>query len=292
MSPFDSPVRGDTKIVCLLGHPVCHSISPQIHNHAFKKLGLNFVYIPISVPATSVHTASFAFRSFGFAGANVTIPHKQRILNYCDTLSDLSKKTGTVNTLVMRNGTLHGTTTDYEGFKRAISYMNHDFKGSKVVLLGNGGTAKTLATALALDNEIQSLTIAGRNFPKVESLAASIRLKTGFPVIATAFTEQSFNDAMSECSLLVNTTSAGMYPEINETPIPAKFFHKKMDVFDVIYNPSKTRFLAEAEKSGCQIQNGLRMLLFQGLASFKIWTGVQVPDDLFSIEDLQNTVSR
>lgn len=291
MSTFDSPVRGDTKVVCLLGHPVSHSLSPQIHNHAFKRLGLNFVYIPVSVPVNAVHTAAFAIRSFGFAGANVTIPHKQQILNYCDTLSDLSKKTGTVNTLFMRDGLIHGTTTDYEGFKKAISYMNHDFQGSKIVLLGNGGTAKTLATALALDNKIASLTIAGRNISKASVLATSIRLKTGFPVNACAFSDTLFRDAMSECTLLVNTTSAGMHPNTNETPIPATFFHRKMKVFDVIYNPSKTRFLAEAEKSGCQIQNGLRMLLFQGLASSKIWTGVEVPEELFSIEHLQNLVS-
>jgi shikimate dehydrogenase len=291
MNVFDSPVRGDTKIICLLGHPVSHSLSPQIHNHAFKQLGLNFIYIPVSVPVNAVHTAAFAIRSFGFTGANVTIPHKQHILNYCDTLSDLSKKTGTVNTLCMCDGLLHGTTTDYEGFKKAISCMDHDIEGSKIVLLGNGGTAKTLGTALALDKNIASLTIAGRNFLKADSLAASIKLKTGHPVNACAFSDPLFRDAMSECTLLVNTTSAGMYPEIDETPIHAKFFHKKMKVFDVIYNPSKTRFLTEAQKSGCQIQNGLRMLLFQGLASFKIWTGVEVPEDLFSIEYLQKLVS-
>jgi shikimate dehydrogenase len=292
MNIFDSPVRGDTKVVLLIGNPVSHSISPQIHNYAFKQLGLNYVYIPVSVPFDAVHTAIFALRSFGFAGANVTIPHKSRMLNYCDKLSDLSKLTETVNTLYMCNGSLHGTTTVYEGFKKAVSHMDHDFSGSKVVLLGNGGTAKTLATALALDKKIASLTIAGRNFLKVDSLATSIALKTGYPVIGSTFTDPLFKDALSECTLLVNTTSAGMHPDTDTTPVPATCFHKKMNVFDVIYNPSKTRFLAEAEKSGCKIQNGLRMLLFQGLASFKIWTGIDVPEDLFSIDHLQGLVSR
>lgn len=291
MIPFDSPVRGNTKIVCLFGHPVSHSLSPQIHNHAFKQLGLNYIYIPISVPPDAIHTALFSLRSFGFAGANVTIPHKQQVTHYCDTLSDLSKKTGTVNTLVMQNGSLHGTTTDYEGFKRAISSMGHDLNGSRVVLLGNGGTAKTIATALALDKEIKSLTIAGRNISKVDLLASSINKETGFQVTAVAFNDPLFNDIMNSCTLLVNTTSVGMHPDVNATPISSSFFRKGMDVFDVIYNPAKTRFLQEAENAGCRIQNGLRMLLYQGLASFKIWTGVEARDNLFSIDYLQKLIS-
>lgn len=291
MIPFDSPVRGSTKVICLLGQPVIHSLSPQIHNHAFKQLGLNYIYIPLSVPEDKVHTALFTIRSLGIAGANVTIPHKQKVVHYCDSLSDLSIKTGTVNTLFFRNEQLHGTTTDYEGFKKAIAFMEHDLKGSKIVLLGNGGTAKTLATALALDNEISSLTIAGRNIERVESLSQSIRLQTGFPAASVDISDILLKDYMAECTLLVNTTSVGMHPYVNETPIPSAFFHKKMNVFDVIYNPAKTRFLTEAQACGCLVQNGLRMLLYQGLASFKIWTDVEVPVDMYSIEYLQSLVS-
>ncbi len=291
MISFDSPVRGSTKIICLLGQPVHHSLSPQIHNYAFKQLGLNYIYIPLSVPEDAVHTALFAIRSLGIAGANVTIPHKQEVVHYCDSLSELSIKTGTVNTLFFRNKQLHGTTTDYEGFKKAIAFMEHDLKGSKVVLLGNGGTARTLATALALDNEISSLTIAGRNLEKVQCLSQSICNKTGYPINSIEFSDKQLKDFMDECTLLVNTTSVGMHPNVNETPIPSVYFHKDMKVFDVIYNPAATRFLTEAQACGCVVQNGLRMLLYQGLASFKIWTGVDVSEDIYSIEHLQSLLS-
>lgn len=292
MIHFDSPVRGSTKIVCLLGYPVSHSISPQIHNHAFRNLGLNYVYIPLPVAPESFHTAIHALRAFKIAGANVTIPHKQQAVHYCDVISELSARTGTVNTIHLRDGLLYGTTTDYEGFRRAVQTMDFDFKGKNVVMLGNGGTARTLASALAFDNEIATLTIAGRNRTKVDNLTQKIHEDTGFCVSSCDFSAPEFKSAMESCDLLVNTTSVGMYPYLNETPISSTFFHKNMKVFDVIYNPAKTRFLAEAESAGCRVQNGLRMLLYQGLASFRIWTGADVPENLYSIEMLQNLIGK
>lgn len=290
MIEIDSPVRGDTKLLCLLGHPVAHSLSPQIHNHACKHLGLNYVYIPLAVPPNALHTAIYAIRSFGIVGANVTIPYKKEVVHYCDSLSELSQKTGTVNTLHNSDGKLYGTTTDFEGFRRAIYNMDCSFEGCNVVIIGNGGTARTLATALAIEKQVSSLTIAGRNISKVELLANEIRNRTEFAVKAISLSDPLLRDTLTECTLLVNTTNVGMHPNVNETPLPSSQFNKKMKVFDVIYNPGKTRFLHEAEKAGCQIQNGLGMLLYQGLASFKIWTGIEVPENIYSIENLQKFV--
>ncbi len=290
MTEIDLPVRGDTKLLCLLGYPVAHSLSPQIHNHACKFLGLNYVYIPLAVPGNALHTAVYAIRSFGFVGANVTIPYKKDVIHYCDFLSDLSQKTGTVNTLHNFDGKLYGTTTDFEGFKKAVYNMDCTFEGCNVVIIGNGGTARTLATALAIEKQVSSLTIAGRNISKVELLAHEIRTSTGSSVKAVSLSDPLLGDILSGCTLLVNTTNVGMHPNVNETPLPASLFNKKMKVFDVIYNPDKTRFLREAENAGCQIQNGLGMLLYQGLASFKIWTGIEVPESIYSIENLQKFI--
>jgi shikimate dehydrogenase len=292
MNTIDSPIRGTTKILGLLGDPVAHSLSPQIHNHAIRQLGLDYVYIPIPVKHDSIHIVLHALRAISAVGFNVTIPHKQQVVHYCDELSELSGITGTVNTLHFNNNRLCGTTTDFEGFKQAVGTMGFDFAGSNVIILGNGGTAQTIATALALEKKIKSLTIAGRNRDRVAELARFVISKTNFPVSVCLTSDPLFRDYTKNCSLLVNTTSAGMHPNENETPFPAGLFHKNMFVFDAIYNPAKTRFLQEAEMAGCTIQNGLRMLLFQGLASFKIWTGYDVPENIYSIEYLQGLIGK
>lgn len=287
---IDSHVRGDTRIVCLIGNPVAHSLSPQIHNHAFRTLNLPFIYIPLSVPSGSLYTAAFAMRSFSFAGANVTIPHKSDITRYCDSLSELSKITGTVNTLYFTDGILRGTTTDPEGFTRALAWMGKGTEGDHVVILGNGGTARTISIYLGLHKKIASLTIVGRNHLKVASLVSEIGAKTGYVARTCTFDDPRLGEVMEQCTLLVNCTSVGMHPCTEATPLSAKYLHKSTVVFDAIYNPVRTRLLQEAQDAGCAVQNGLRMLLYQGLASFRLWTGIEAPEDIFDISELESMV--
>ena len=284
-------IRGDSRIVCLLGDPVAHSLSPQIHNHAFHTLGLPYVYIPLAVKAGGLPNVMYALRSISALGANVTLPHKQRVVHYCDVLSPLSYRLGAVNTLYFRNNLMHGTTTDPEGFLRALASTGHDARGGHIVILGNGGVARTLAAALALECIPVTLTIAGRSGERVKALASEISTAMNFPVQAFGLDDKDFGDAMARCTLLVNCTSAGMHPHTDETPFDKKYFRKGMMVFDTIYNPAETRLLAEAQAAGCKIQNGLRMLLYQGLASFTLWTGVEVSEDIFDLEALQNSCS-
>ncbi|HON11580.1 MAG TPA: shikimate dehydrogenase [Chitinispirillaceae bacterium] len=288
---IDLQIKGNTRIVCLMGYPVAHSISPQIHNHAFRVLKLPYVYVPLPVPPGALHTAAYAFRAFSFAGANVTIPHKGGMARYCDSLSGLSQATGTVNTLYMKDGALCGTTTDPEGFFRALHFMDAGTEGRNAVILGNGGTARTLSIAISLEGKAASLTIAGRNREKVSLLAEEISSISGFPVQSICFSDDAMHDLLRKCDLLVNCTSVGMYPRTDETPLPAHFFHRNMIVFDSIYNPLKTRFLKEAEETGCRVQNGLRMLLYQALASFRLWTGVDVSEEIFDINELMGLVA-
>ncbi len=284
---MDSHIRGSSRVVCLLGNPVAHSISPQIHNHAFRTLGLPYVYIPVTVKPSALPSVLFTMRACSFAGANVTIPYKTRVVNYCDSLSDLSKATGTVNTLYFDEGRLCGTTTDHEGFKRALHSMGCGLDNKKVVILGNGGTARTLALALALEKEVTSLTIVGRNKSRIDSLALEVTENTGFSAKSCSFEESELDDVMRQCTLLVNCTCVGMHPDVDSSPIPGKYLHKDMVVFDAIYNPLKTKLLQDAQAVGCSVQNGLRMLLFQGLASFKLWTGKDVSEEIFDISELQ-----
>lgn len=287
---INSFIKGSSKLTALLGYPVSHSISPQIHNHAFEQLNLPYVYIPFAVPSQNLYSAIYALRNSAFAGANVTIPHKSAVVPYCDRVSALSKATGTVNTLYFEDGLLCGTTTDAIGFKRSIEQMGAPFKGSHIVILGNGGTARTLAIALALEQPIASLVIAGRNPAKIRTLADEVLKVSGFNTEYVAFNDSQLEAVMSRCTILVNTTSVGMYPDIDSTPIEKKHFHQGTVVFDVIYNPRETRFLREAREAGCRTQNGLKMLLYQGLASSKLWTGVEVPEELFPIDDLEKLI--
>jgi len=283
-------IKGNTGLLCIIGCPVSQSKSPVLHNLLIQKLGLNLVYIPVHVPPQSLHSMIYTIRNCGFTGGNVTIPHKEHVVNYCDHVSDLSKKTGTVNTLYVKNGMLNGTTTDYAGFKRGLQLIDVELAGSKVVILGNGGTARTIATALTLENDVGSITIAGRNGDKAKALAETIRMSTGQSVIACSFADPLFKEVMQGCTLLVNTTSAGMHPDTGATPIDISFFKKQMNVVDVIYNPPKTRFLAEAESKGCTILNGLPMLFFQALESFKLWTGIEVTDNILTLDEFRKMV--
>jgi len=282
-------ITGRTKCVCLLGYPVAHSISPQIHNHAFRELGLPYAYIPLSVPPAGLHSAIYTLRA-GMAGANVTIPHKEAALRFCDEVSELSMATGTVNTLYMRDGRLCGTTTDPVGFYRALESAGHVFGGDGVVILGSGGTARTLGAALLLDNKCRSLTIAARSTEKAAALAAALGKLGAVPVNYCKLGAQESEKTFAACSLLVNCTSVGMHPGVEDTPLDKRFFHAGMTVFDSIYNPSVTRFLKEAGEAGCKTKNGLMMLLHQGLASFRYWTGTEAPANLFDEAQLQALV--
>jgi shikimate dehydrogenase len=228
-----------------------------------------------------------ALWAFSFSGANVTIPFKRHVLPFCDILSPLSTITGAVNTLYFRKNLLCGTTTDVEGFFRALSWMGHDPAGGRVVILGNGGIARTLAFAFALDRRIQSLTLIGRDAAKVSALAEAVTRSTNVLTGHTTFSDPESARRIGECSLLVNCTSIGMYPNMDAAPIDPSALHDGIVVVDTIYNPAATKLLTMAKQAGCKTQNGLRMLLYQGLASFKLWTGVAAPEDIFNIEELQ-----
>lgn len=289
---FDQFITGSSQLIALIGEPVAHSISPLIHNHAFRTLGLPYVYLPLLVSQHALHSAATLIRTGNFSGANVTIPHKSAITHYCDRLSVLSQATGTVNTLYRENGMLCGTTTDPEGFYRAIASINHPLPGSHVVILGNGGTAQTLAIALALEGTIASLTLVGRNAKKVEKLAATVQTISNFTVTPTTFDNPVVEECMRRCTLLVNCTSVGMYPNVQACPLNPALLHRSITVFDVIYNPFETVLLCEAHKRGCKTANGLSMLLYQGLASAKYWTGIDIPESLFDLGDLKKLIER
>lgn len=285
-------INGTTRVIALFGNPVSHSLSPCIHNHAFRKMNLPFVYVPLQVQESQLHIALQALRAFNCAGANVTVPYKRKVLPFCDVLSPLSELTGSVNTLYFREGLLHGTTTDAEGFFKALEDMKYDLTDSDVVLLGTGGTARTLGFALAQKKQVGSLGLVGRDLKKAQALAEEIQNETGRAVVGAAFGSPATGSFLKTATLLVNCTNVGMYPNSDESPLSKEWFHAQMTVFDVVYNPQETLFLRYARESGCSTQNGLKMLLYQAIASFKYWTGLVADRELFDVEELQSLASR
>ncbi len=282
----DQAVSGTTRLVGLLGNPLGHSLSPLIHNHVYATLGINLAYVPLEVSTSQLHTILHALRACRFAGANVTIPHKQAAVRYCDVLSPLSALTGTVNTLYFSDNILHGTTTDWDGLRCALSALGIDAKNRAIVILGNGGTGRTFAFALASEKIPSRLTIVGRDARKVECLASEVSQATGFPVGGVLFSSEKLDAIMNECTLCINCTPVGMHPRIGESPIHGRFLHAGMIVFDTVYNPGKTALCGMAEKAGCRWSGGLSMLVYQALASIKYFTGREVSGDIVDIKDL------
>ncbi|MDD5675190.1 MAG: shikimate dehydrogenase [Chitinivibrionales bacterium] len=286
MTPF---IRGDTRLVALLGNPVAHSLSPQIHNHIFALCKLPYAYVPLPVPPEALGPVLFILRQCAFVGANVTIPHKQSVLPYCDDLSELARLTGAVNTLYFKNNLLCGDTTDAAGFLRALKAIGHDIGGGPVAIIGSGGIARSIGFALASGKLCPALTIIGRNPAKTAALVREIAQKTGMPAAACALDGPDLPRVLEQCSLLVNCTSVGMHPDMNTSPLPASLLRASMTVFDTVYNPRQTLLLKEAAAAGCKTENGLRMLLYQGLGSLKLWTGLDIAENLFDLTELQNS---
>lgn len=284
-------ISGSTRLVALLGDPVAHSISPAIHNHAMACLGLPYAYVALPTPSPSLSTVVTTLRACDFLGANVTIPHKQSVLALCDRVSELSRKIGAVNTLYFQDQLLCGTSTDTHGFFKSLDSIGFDPMEQDIVILGNGGTARTLAFGLMLEKKPRAVTLVGRDARKVAHLACEVSDGTSGEIGFATFGSSEARDAISAAGLLINCTSVGMAPNHDQTPVDCSLLNPDTVVFDAVYNPLETRLLREARELGCQTQNGLRMLLFQGLASFELWTGTEVPESIFDMKELAALIS-
>jgi shikimate dehydrogenase len=276
-------IRGTTRLIAILGDPVAHSLSPAMHNAAFSSHGLDFAYIPLKVRGADLKTAVEAIRAFGFRGANVTLPHKQNVIPFLDGISEISRMMGAVNTIVNDEGRLTGTTTDPAGFLEGFREAGHGFEGRTVALLGNGGSARTIAFALALDGRPERVILAARDVEKTRRLLAEIGSRLGeaaakrFEAVALA----DYPRAGDGAEIVVNTTPIGMTPDLENSPLPASALAGSKVAYDIVYVPEKTRFLRDAEAQGVSTVGGQGMLVHQGRASFKLWTGIEPDAELF-----------
>jgi shikimate dehydrogenase len=251
-----------------------------MHNAAIEGLGLDLVYLPLKVESQGLEACLQAIRELDFLGVNVTLPFKQAVIPHLDEVSDLSRMMGAVNTIVRRHdGTLSGTTTDPAGFLAGFQEAGHTFDGKSVVILGNGGSARTLAFALFLMAKPRRVLLAARNAIRSEELAQEIRSKLNRELETVDLKE--YLGRRSEFEVIVHTTPVGMHPKIQESLLTPEMLEPHQIVYDLTYNPEETLLLQQARQRGCRAVGGLGMLVHQGIASFKLWTGIDPDPALF-----------
>ena len=277
-------ITGHTGLLCLLGSPVAHSISPAMHNEACSQLGLDYAYLAFDVSADQMPAAVDALRLFNARGWNITMPGKNIMCKLADEVSPASEITGACNTIVNDNGKLKAYTTDGIGFMKAVEECGVNIIGKSMTLLGGGGAATAILVQAALDGlkEIDVFNIRDAFYPRLEEIARQLNERTDCTVRVHDFSNpEELRKAIENSAILVNGTSVGMAPNTDRTLIEDKsLFRPDLFVFDVIYNPKETKFLKDAREAGCKTSNGMYMLLYQGAASFELWTGKKMPVEI------------
>lgn len=287
-----------TRPVGLLGYPVGHSLSPLIHNTAFQHQKLNYVYLALPVPPEALAEAVRGLWALGFAGSNVTIPHKQAILPLVDELSAQAAAVGAVNTLVMRRDDatarqiIFGDNTDVVGFLEPLLPYAERVRGAEMVIFGGGGAARAVAYALLTTFRPRRLTLAARSTGRAEKLAADMATydeKGALRVVALADAAPDVRSAR----LLVNATPLGMHGDVAATPWPATSdFTEDQILYDLVYNPEETRLLRDAATGGATTIGGLEMLVHQAAAAYVQWTNQPMPVDVVrkALRSARNTL--
>ncbi len=277
-------ITGHTGLLCLLGSPVAHSISPEMHNEACDQLGLDYSYLAFDVPEDKMPQAVEGLRTMGARGWNITMPGKNIMCKLADKLSPASEISGACNTIVNDQGVLTAYTTDGVGFMRAVAANGVDIIGKKMTLFGAGGAATAILVQAALDGvaEINVFNVKDNFYERAESIVAQLNERTDCKVTLHDFSDpELIRTSIADSAILVNGTSVGMAPNTDASVLPdTSMLREGLFVFDVIYNPAETRFLREAREAGCKTANGMYMLLYQGAASFKLWTGEDMPVEL------------
>lgn len=275
-------ITAHTQLVGLIGWPVGHSISPRMHNAAFNASNLDWCYVPLAVPddpperlAEAIH----GLRALSFRGANVTVPHKQSVIQYLDELTDAAQTIGAVNTIIVqKDGVLVGDNTDARGFIADLLANGMDPSRKRVLVLGAGGSARAVVTGLAEMN-VNAIMLANRTVSKAEELTSAVHER--YPDIDIEVVNLPGDVSDLDADLIVNCTSVGMEPDSHNMPwnrdIP---FQAKHFVYDLVYNPSPTLLVRFASECGAHAVNGKGMLVWQGALAFECWTGHPGPVDV------------
>jgi shikimate dehydrogenase len=264
-------INADAELYCIFGKPVKHTLSPVMHNASFKKLGINAVFTAVEV--NEIGNAISAMKALNIRGASITIPFKIQALKYISKLDPLAREIGSINTLYNKNGKIYGCNTDGIGALEALKKSRVKIKGTRILLLGNGGSARAIAFTLLKNGA--NIAIAGRNKKKILKLVNGIKKK--YKNIDYILINDINKDYMENINIIINSTPVGMSPNIDNIPIEPELILKKHTVFDIVYSPHTTKLLKVSKGKGCRIIHGIEMLLNQGAKQFEIWTGEKAP---------------
>lgn len=278
------PITGHTGLACLLGSPVAHSVSPQMHNEAFRYHGLDCIYLAFDVAPERFESAVDGLIAVNAIGWNCTMPHKRRMFERADVLSEEAELIGAVNTIVQKDGVLTGYNTDGKGYMTAVRDAGYDIAGKKMTILGTGGAAASVIVQAALEGapQIDILARKGDSWNAVEKVAERVNSRTSCRTAMYELRDEAqMKKSIGESGILVNASSVGMSPHEDGCLVPdGSFLHPELIVSDVIYEPRKTKLLRMAESVGCPVCNGMYMLLYQGVYAFELWTGLPMPVEL------------
>jgi len=271
----------NTKIVGVIGHPIKHSYSPLMHNIAFELSGLNYIYLPFDVPPSALKDSLKGMIALGIKGFNVTIPLKEKVLPFLKDISEEASIIGAVNTIVNDDGILRGYNTDVLGVTESLLPYKEELQGTTVTVIGAGGASRSVIYSLIRNFKVERINIVNRTEQLAESLKEYFSTKMLFSNIKSyPLVPPDLIDVFRNSKLIVNTTSIGMYPDVDDAATTIlESFTKDQIVFDVVYTPIKTKLLKLAESQGARIITGLKMFVEQGAKSYEIWTGEQMPKE-------------
>ncbi|MCZ0756616.1 shikimate dehydrogenase [Anoxybacillus sp. J5B_2022] len=254
----------------VIGCPIHHSLSPLMHNDAFQQLGIDAHYHAFHVEKEKLPAAIQGIKALGIAGVNVTIPHKTAVIPFLDEIDEMARRIGAVNTIVNENGRLIGYNTDGPGFVRAlVEETKTDIQGKRILLIGAGGAARGIYFALA-NAEAEQIDICNRTKSNAEQLIEA----SDVSVASHAYSLEEAEARLSQYEIIINTTSVGLYPDVEAMPLSLMNMNENTVVSDIIYNPLETKWLKEARQKGAMVQNGVGMFVYQGALAFEKWTGI------------------
>lgn len=261
------------KIYGVMGDPIAHSMSPDIHNDAFEKENIEAVYHHFHVTKDGLNDAVKGMKALGIEGFNITIPHKTSIIPFLDEVDELALAIGAVNTVVNKNGRFIGYNTDGKGFFKSLcDEISGDIKAKKTLVIGAGGAARAIYFTLVKEG-VKQVDIANRT----KERAAQLVSDCPYDKVSKALSIIEAEESLSQYDLIIQTTSSGMSPELDHSPLKVDQLKTGAIVSDIIYNPLQTKLLREAGEKGAETQNGLGMFINQAALAFEIWTGI-MPD--------------
>ena len=268
-------VSGKTRVCGVIGDPIEHTLSPIMHNAAFNALKLDYTFLAFKVKPAELENAVNGMRALNIRGLNVTMPHKSTVLNYLDRTDLSAQIVNSVNTVLNKESKLFGFNTDGVGALKALRENGVELKGRKVLLLGAGGAARAIAYAMAKESD--ELAVLNRTVKQAQALAKLLEKTANKKIGTGALSPREIQQNLQDSDILINATSVGMKPKADESLVAPKLLRPDLAVMDIVYSPIETKLAKDAKAAGAKVVSGVEMLIYQGAASFEIWTGKSAP---------------